>query len=243
MEGPSLVIATEELTPFIGKKILHATVPKSVEPFSDSAIVAVKSWGKHLIILFRKRILRIHFLMFGSYRIDKPRENRIPKMQLDYKDHTIYFYSCAIREISKDDLAAYDHSIDLMSDEWDGKKSLQAVRAKENAYLCDILMDQTIFSGLGNIMKNEILFRCKFHPEEKVSGLNLPEQRKLVKEARQYSFDFYNWKKINQLKRHWLIMRKKKCPDCGRPVIKRETGKLKRISHYCKFCQKKKVNS
>lgn len=240
MEGPSLVIATEELKAFINKKILHADVPASIHPLTGKKLLRAESWGKHLLLIFSNQILRIHFLMFGSYRINNPRENRIPKMELQYKDATIYFYSCAIRKISEEDLANYDHSTDLMSDEWNHSKALKTIRQKENNLVCDVLMDQDIFSGLGNIMKNEIQFRCKVHPEQKVGELTSKEQIKLVREAKQYSLDFYHWKKINQLKHHWLIMRKKTCPVCGRKVIKRPTGKLKRLSHYCNFCQKKK---
>jgi len=240
MEGPSLVIATEELRPFYNKKILHADVPASIRSLTGKKLVRAESWGKHLLLIFSNQILRIHFLMFGSYRISNPRENRIPKMELKYKSDTLYFYSCAIKEISEEDLRLYDHSTDLMSDEWDHTKAIKAIRKKEKTFVCDVLMDQEIFSGLGNIMKNEIQFRCKVHPERKVGELSSKEQIQLVRQAKQYSHDFYEWKKINQLKRHWLIMRKKTCPVCGRKVIKRPTGKLKRLSHYCNFCQKKK---
>lgn len=241
MEGPSLVIATEELRPYFNKKILQAHVPASIKSLTGKKLLRAESWGKHLLLIFNKQILRIHFLMFGSYRINNPREHRIPKMQLGYKKDTLYFYSCAIREITKEDLKAYDDSTNLMSDEWDHKKALKALKEKENAFVCDVLMDQEIFSGLGNIMKNEIQFRCRIHPEQKIGELSSKDQIKLVKEAKQYSHDFYDWKKINQLKRHWLIMRKKTCPVCGRKVIKRATGKLKRLSHYCSFCQRKKI--
>lgn len=241
MEGPSLVIATEEFKPFFTKKIISAIVPKSIKSLTNKKLIRAESWGKHLLLTFSNQILRIHFLMFGSYRINNPRENRIPKMQLEYKNDTIYFYSCAIKEITEEDLAAYDHSVDLMSGDWNSAKALKTIRKKENSFLCDILMDQTIFSGLGNIMKNEILFRCRLHPELKVGELSAKEQKLLVKEAQQYAHDFYEWKKVNQLKRHWQIMRKKTCPLCGKKVIKRATGKLKRISHYCPNHQKKRL--
>ena len=238
MEGPSLVLASEEFEPFIGKKIISSIVPASLGSLDGGKIIKTESWGKHFIIHFNKYIVRIHFLMFGSYRINHPRENRIPKLQLNYKNDTIYFYSCAIKQISEDDVEAYDHSVDLMSDEWNHKKALKAIEAKPDAMICDLLMNQDIFSGLGNIMKNEILFRCRLHPELKVSTLDKKERSLLVKESKKYAQDFYEWKKINQLKRHWLVMRKKKCPVCGRNVIIKPTGKLKRLSHFCNHCQK-----
>ena len=88
-------------------------------------------------------------------------------------------------------------------------------------------------------MKNEILFRLKLHPETKLGALSAAQQRILVKDCRDYSFLFYNWKKQNVLKRNWLIMRKRTCPECGKAVTKKPTGVLKRLSHFCQVCQKK----
>jgi len=55
--------------------------------------------------------------MFGSYRIDNPGENRILKFELEFENGILYFYGFAIKQITKEDLAAYDFSIDLMSGE------------------------------------------------------------------------------------------------------------------------------
>ena len=30
--------------------------------------------------------------------------------------------------------------------------------------VCDALLDQTVFAGVGNIIKNEVLFRTGVHP-------------------------------------------------------------------------------
>lgn len=238
MEGPSLVIASTEMSKFFGKKVNAVSGSQDWNELLGQKFISAKSWGKHFILIFSKQTLRIHFLMFGSYRIDHPRENRIPKLQLSIGGSEIYFYSCAIKEIDPK-LGEYDWSTDLMSKDWDAKKVLKLVRSKPETMICDLLMDQDIFSGLGNIMKNEILFRLKLHPELKVKDLSPSLQRKLVKTSRDYAFDFYEWKKKNVLKKNWLIMRKKKCPVCGRKVKKKPTGKLQRLSHFCSFCQAK----
>ena len=87
MEGPSIVIATHELEEFIGLRILRASGTSKLnwDKFTNKKLLAANSWGKHLILSFEHLTLRIHFLMFGSYRIDNPRENRIPKMKSHYQ--------------------------------------------------------------------------------------------------------------------------------------------------------------
>jgi endonuclease-8 len=112
------------------------------------------------------------------------------------------------------------------------------LKLQKNEMLCDVLMDQSIFSGVGNIIKNEVLFLLKYLPQRKVDTLSDKKLLEFVREAQDYSWKFYYWKKNYELKKQWLILRKKTCPICGGPVTREETGKRKRLSHYCKNCQK-----
>lgn len=228
MEGPSLVIATEELRPFEGKKV----VASNREDFVGSRFLHSESWGKHLILHFSHGIYRIHFLMFGSYRIDDPRENRVPKLLIRIGKSEINFYSCAIKELSS--TSDYDWTVDTMSAEFSSSKAVRKLKARPEAMVCDVLMDQEIFAGVGNIIKNEVLFLMRLHPKAKMA--DVPVSR-LVSTTVKYCRQFYDWKKAYVLKRNWKIMRKKKCPVCGGRVTKAVTGKLKRVSHYCSRCQ------
>lgn len=104
---------------------------------------------------------------------------------------------------------------------------------------CDALLDQDIFSGVGNIIKNEVLFRIRVHPLSTVGALPAPKLRLLVDEARQYSFDFLEWKRQYVLKQHWLAHAKRICPRCNIPFLKANLGRSNRRSFYCERCQKR----
>lgn len=241
MEGPSLVIACEELAPYLGRipKLAKGTAKLPFAEIKKKTFSKAQSWGKHLLLTFDDITLRTHFLMFGSYRINNPRENRIPKMILGFDKVKIYFYSCAIKILEQDPAEIYDWSTDVMSKKWNQKKALTKLNKKSGQMICDLLMDQDIFSGVGNIIKNEVLYNLKLHPEAIFKDLSTKQQLDLVKEARAYSLQFYKWKKLNQLKRHWQIFRKKTCPVCKGKVTKKPTGAGQRISHFCPRCQKK----
>jgi endonuclease-8 len=228
MEGPSIVIATEELKPFLRKKIADS----NQSDFIGEKLMKAQSWGKHLLLDFTHRKIRIHFLMFGSYRIDDPRPHRTPKLELLIGEQRIYFYSCSIKDREDD----YDFSIDTMSDEFSVVKAKKTLSRRPETKVCDALMNQDTFAGVGNIIKNEVLFLMKLHPETPLENVPLT---KLIKTTVAYCHQFYSWKKENVLKRNWKIFRKKKFPQCGGKVTKRPTGVLKRISHYCLHCQKK----
>ena len=114
---------------------------------------------------------------------------------------------------------------------------IYARRAQPDQLVCDALLDQNIFAGVGNIIKNEVLFRIKVHPENIIQSLPPRKLTELINEARNYSFDFLKWKKAFVLKKHWLIHTKKTCPRCSIPVIKKYLGKTNRRTFYCENCQ------
>ncbi|WP_353619057.1 hypothetical protein [Paracidovorax cattleyae] len=46
-----------------------------------------------------------------------------------------------------------------------------------------------MFAGLGNIIKNEVLFRIRVHPLSPVGALPAARLRELVAQARKYAFE------------------------------------------------------
>lgn len=96
----------------------------------------------------------------------------------------------------------------------------------------DALLTQSVFSGVGNIIKNEVLFRIRVHPLSTIGALPPAKLRELVAQARQYSFDFLERKKAFVLKAHWLAHTKQICPRCDILFQKGHLGKTKRRSFF-----------
>jgi endonuclease-8 len=137
----------------------------------------------------------------------------------------------------------YDWSGDVMSDDWDAAKARKKLKAAPDELVCDALLDQDIFAGVGNIIKNEVLFRIRVHPESRVGALPPRKLTELIKEARNYSFDFLKWKKAFELRKHWLAHAKKECPRDHIPLEKvKHLGKRKRRAFFCTKCQKLYLN-
>lgn len=239
MEGPSLVILTEELKSFTGKRIEGAFGSSNIDysKITGSKIKAFKSWGKHFLIVLEDVTIRIHFLMFGSYRINE-RKNANPRLSLQLENgDELNFYTTAVRLLEENLDMLYDWSADVMSDQWNARRARKKLKALPDMNVCDALLDQQIFSGVGNIIKNEVLYRIHVHPENTLKNLPARKLTELITEARNYSFDFYTWKKAFELKKHWLIHTKKKCKRCNLPALKNYIGKTKRRTFYCNNCQ------
>lgn len=175
-------------------------------------------------------------MLFGSYRVNERKETA-PRIALSFSDGEINFYTCSVQFIEEDLDSIYDWTADVMSELWDAKKAKKKLAAQPGMLVCDALLDQTIFAGSGNIIKNEVLYRIKVHPESEVGSLPPKQLKLLINEARNYSFDFYKWKKNYELKKHWLAHTKTKCVRCELPLIKKYLGKTNRRSFYCTNCQ------
>jgi endonuclease-8 len=237
-EGPSIVIAKEDLARFQGKKVksVAGSSPIDKEKVKGAKITEIKSWGKHLLICFSGFYLRVHFMMFGSYLIND-RKNRPPRLTLSFKNDEVNFYTCSVKMIEGTPDELYDWQADVMSEKWNSKKAINKLKKLNGEVACDVLLNQEIFAGVGNIIKNEVLFRIRVHPLSVVNALPRRKLLELVKEARLYSFDFYEWKKVFQLRKHWQIYKKKECPRCLIKTIRSYMGKDKRLTLYCPNCQ------
>ena len=239
-EGPSIVILKELINELElpGQAVLEVSGNTKIdkERMLNQAVRAFKSWGKHFLICFDNFSLRIHFLLFGSYRINERKES-VPRLSLRFATAEINFYACSVQFIEEDINQTYDWTSDVMSDTWDPTAAMEKLKSMPNALACDVLLDQNIFAGVGNIIKNEVLFRIRLHPLSTIK--DIPEDLKmlLVHEARNYSFDFLTWKKAYTLKAHWLAHTKKICPRCNIPFHKAHLGKTNRRTFFCNNCQ------
>ena len=128
-------------------------------------------------------------MLFGSYRINE-HTDRPARLHLQFDNGELNFYACSVKLIEQPLDEVYDWSADVLSATWDAKKAIKKIKDKPGLLTCDALMDQQIFSGVGNIIKNEVLFRTRIHPLSRVNKLPPKKLKELVTEAVNYSYDF-----------------------------------------------------
>lgn len=239
-EGPSIVILREavEALHLEGQQIQavegNSKIDQHILP--GQTVLSFRSWGKHFLICFKAYTLRIHFLLFGSYRINERKPSPV-RLSLQFISDELNFYACSIKLIDKPVDEIYDWSGDIMADEWDAATALEKLKRLPHMLSCDALLNQDIFAGSGNIIKNEVLFRIRVHPLSVLGALSGAKLKEMVQEVRNYAFEFLHWKKEFTLKKHWLAHTKKTCPRCHIPFIKAHTGRTNRRSFFCANCQ------
>lgn len=249
MEGPSLYLAAQQLAPFKNKKIISVGGNSRIgkERLNGQKVKDIFSWGKHLIFQFNGFALRVHFMLFGSFEAivdeqkvtgDYTKINVAPRLVLSFNNGNIIFYSCSLKYLETNHAKeSYDFSVDTLSPFWNGESAFKKVRQCPSEQISDILLDQSIFAGVGNIIRNEVLFLTKTLPEKRIADLTNASLKNIINTVRQYVFQFYEWRKNFVLKKHYQIYRQPYCPICHEKVTRRKTGQRNRVSYYCSNCQ------
>ena len=241
-------MAAEQLSPLINCEIeiVEGNTKIGKERLQYQKVLDIFSWGKHLVFQFDSFAMRTHFMLFGTFEADIEgksvtgdyKRTQAPRLILQFSNGTIRFYNCSLRYIesahAKED---YDFSIDVMSPLFDPKHALKQLEENPTEQIGDLLLDQGIFAGVGNIIKNEVLFLEKLGPETLAQDIPMKRKKKLIETVLKYVMQFYEWRRGFVLRKHFQIYRKSECPRCHGKVLRKKTGKKARLSYFCPICQ------
>lgn len=156
----------------------------SVAGLAGQRVSGVKAVGKHLLIATEEAwVVRTHLGMHGSwhrYRPDEPwqRSPRTASLVLSTADDVLVCFRAKQVEIFRATALA-DHPVlsklgpDLLAAEVD----FDEVRARARTVhpgraIGEVLLDQTVAAGLGNVYKSELLFLCRIHPGTPVAAVD-----------------------------------------------------------------------
>ena len=252
MEGPSIHLAAEQLEPFVGRRVraVGGNSRIGIERLRYKTVRDIFSWGKHLVFQFDAFALRVHFMLWGTFAASVNgasvtgdyRRGSAPRLSLMFANGEITIWSASLRFIDHPrarDL--YDFTADVLSDVWDPRAALEKVRRHPKAEIADVLLDQSIFAGVGNIIKNEVLFRTRTGPLTRVRRLPVRTLRRIIDDARAFSFRFLELRRRFALRKNLEIYGRSTCPSCGGRVSRKVHGTRGRRSFYCARCQRASV--
>jgi len=214
MEGPGVLTIADRLAPLVGKRVVSID-GRSRFPLAGlagSPVIRIYPVGKLLFLEFPEGTLRVHFLMWGRYRLNGEIPGKVPKLTLTFDNGTsLRFYASAIALLSSDEVhGLYDPSLDPMDPAWDMERAVRLVREKGREWICDGLMDQAILPGVGNVIKNEALFSARIRPESPSGCIPKEALRHLLVEIRDFSFTWYRCDQEGKsIRPHLRIYRKK----------------------------------
>lgn len=238
-EGPQMVFLKEQVEHFIGQQVLSAKGSAKNIPFDlikDQVLIDIRTFGKELLFCFTGFTLRVHLMLFGKYAIDGEL-NRELNIGLEFEGGEINFYACQSKFIHEPLDQVYNWSIDVLNAAFDPARAFEKLRHKPQQLICEALLDQNILAGVGNKIKNEVLFRRQVHPESLVGFIPDNVVKDLITECVKLNFEYLDWKREGSDNEHWEVYKKSECLRDKMPIQKTKIGKSRRSCYFCDKCQ------
>jgi endonuclease-8 len=226
---------------------------KKLEPgLRKMRIRDVEAFGKQFRIkLADGRTILVHLMMWGSWAIyerGEPWEKDKKRARLVLRTHrheAVAFSAPLVRVLAKEDFGPGSKWGDLGPDplrtDFSGREVFKRLSRDPARQIGDALLDQTIISGVGNILRIEILFRAKIHPRRPVGDLTPNDRRRVLRWTKRLMKQWFDekWLDESDKKETWIrIYRRtgRPCPRCGGKVEGFRQGG--RITFGCADCQK-----
>jgi endonuclease VIII len=132
---------------------------------------------------------------------------------------------------------------DLLASDFDAEKALENLRARPELPIGEAIMLQSMFAGVGNVFKSEILFLEKVSPFVSVGALDDQRLAAIVERARV----LLNRNRTGQRRTQFSALTRMRfyvyersgqhCIKCDATIQMRRQGSLMRSTYFCPDCQ------
>jgi len=218
------------------------------------AVTGVSAVGKHLLIAFDNGwVVRTHLGMPGSWHLYRPGERwqRSPgaaRVALTTADWVAVCFAAPTVQIAPAEQVQERIAHlgpDPLGEDFDPDEVvLRAAAADPDRTVADLLLDQSVIAGVGNVLKSEILFLEGLHPATPAGALDRGKLLRLAERAR----------RLLQANRRpgprvttgtpargyylWVAGRSgQPCRRCTTPIEQGWVGDPPRVTTWCPLCQ------
>jgi endonuclease-8 len=215
---------------------------------------AVEARGKNLLVRFDSgHVLRTHLRMTGSWHVYSTGERwqRPPhqaRLVLEAGDHIAVCFNAPVVELLQpggEDIHPALTSLgpDVLVDPLDlDEVRRRAEQLAPDAAVGDVLLDQRVAAGIGNIYRCEALFLRRVDPFAAWAALPAGTLEDLVSTASQLmrrSLGAGAGGGTGAGRHRPAVHGRagRPCPRCGRPIACRRTGSNARFLYWCEACQ------
>ena len=254
VEGPTAKAYAIKIRNELSGEIIREVFTKRVYIPPDKLVgkrfLSSDSIGKNILLFVDDVAIRLHLMMYGSIHIYQLNEPLLkPKSQVRLlirgAEKKLVAYNAPIVEIDKRDRILEklrrDLGPDPLSDEWSREEALRNIMKFPEEKIGVIILDQSVIAGIGNILRNEILFRAKVNPEKKVMDLSRREVERIVSISEELSREFLKFKLERKRIKPLLLVYNRyrgKCRICGAPIKFYMQKPINRKTFICENCQK-----
>ncbi|XP_015354896.1 endonuclease 8-like 2 isoform X2 [Marmota marmota marmota] len=229
--GPSRLKTSDESCPSVELDPSGSDVPEGLG--TDGPATGAPQW------------LQVSFGLFGSVWVNEFSRATKANKRGDWRDPVprlvlhfggggfLAFYNC---QMCWSPSPVIKPTCDILSEKFHRGQALEALGQAQP--VCYTLLNQRYFSGLGNIIKNEALYRARIHPLSLGSLLSASRREALVDHVVEFSTGWLQGK-FQGKPQHTQIYRKEQCP-AGHQLLKEPLGPpggFQRLTWWCPQCQ------
>ncbi len=261
-EGDTIHNAANRLRPaLVGRALVRFDAPRlaGAKPRPGARVSEVEAHGKHLLISFDDgHLLLTHLRMTGRWdlyatgeRWRKP--SYLARVIIETDEHVAVCFSAPVVRLTRQGVGASMRAVpelaslgpDLCRPEADLDVALDrmAQLAAPETAIADVLLDQRIAAGVGNVFKSEVLWACRVYPLTPATAVDDDTRRQLLTTAaRQLRAS------VAAPGRRTTVSgppgslavygrARRPCRRCGALIVVRRTGPNLRSTYWCPRCQ------
>ena len=242
-EGDTIWRTAAALRRRIAGKVVTDARPAAIDRLKGRRVEVVEPNGKHLLMRFEGGIvLHSHMRMSGSWHLYRPGERwRQPEWRatavLSFEDVVAVCFAAPVMELVRDGQAPIAHlGPDILVDPFDLDAVVGRARHSDAPTLGELLLEQRVCAGIGNIYKCEALWALELNAWMPPANLDDDRLRRLYLCAR----DLMRRSLVTPIarQRHAVHGRGgRPCPRCATPIKVRPQGQQARLTYFCPRCQ------
>jgi formamidopyrimidine-DNA glycosylase len=261
MIRPDLVTRTIVSARFlIPRQLKPQTVAAVRRKIIRQRIIDVSRQGKYILIQLERDLLLIHLRMTGRMFVRDSKSTDLPYerafFELDNQQTLVFRDPRTLGTIS-----VYNSGEDIPPlkklglDPLTEVMTLESLRGKllrRSIAIKPLLLNQSIWAGIGNIYASEILWEAGIHPEKSANQLSRPQLERLIravplvlgralKKGGSTLRDFMSPDgKRGAYQKEFRVYdcKDEPCPRCDAPI--QQTVQAQRSTYFCKRCQRRR---
>jgi len=235
-------------------------------PLVGQTVDRVEARGKWLLIYFSGGgILTSHLLMNGRWHLYRQGQRwQLPRFHMRIVIENSEYQAVGFRvpvarmhtaQSLERDLHVVRTENDLLRGEFDAEAALDRLLARPGEAIADVLLDQAVLAGVGNVFKSEICFVEGLHPFRAVGTLTRAQAASAITCARKLlkanvledsGNTIVTFRSQQRRTTHasdpgeslWVYGRSgEPCRRCGEAIRRRIQGADARVTFWCPCCQ------
>jgi len=234
------------------------------QPVAGRRVERVRAVGKHLLIEFSGGlVLRTHMRMSGRWHLYRHGErwrgsNAAIRIVIATPEYVAVAFDVVDAELVPSASLARVGPLphlgpDLLDAAFAEAQAIANLRACGDRPMGDVLLDQRVMAGVGNVFKSEILFVCGVHPWTTARALDEDAVVKVVRTARRLLrlnagvgasatggrlAGRRTTGRLNPAEQLWVYGRRgRPCFRCGSTIESGKQGAAARTTYWCPVCQ------